>query len=92
MAVSNKCCGGRRNVKELLVHDSLNEVRKSSLSTGSCWDSPEVSAAWVGVFSCLGPLVFIIQNVRMLFKCCSSLQANQQLEAFFPFRIKHFSF
>lgn len=39
MAMSNKCCGGRRNVKEMLIHDSLNGVRKSSLSTGTSWDS-----------------------------------------------------
>lgn len=39
MAISNKCCGGRRNVKEMLIHDSLNGVRKSSLSTGTSWDS-----------------------------------------------------
>lgn len=39
MAVGNKFCRGGRNVKEMLVHGSLNGVRKSSLSTGMSWES-----------------------------------------------------
>lgn len=38
MAVSNKCSGGRRIVKEMLVHDSLSGVKESSLSIGRSWD------------------------------------------------------
>lgn len=69
------------------------------LSTERSWDPVlKFLQLGLGFLFCVRVLVFlynfifIIQNIRMLFKSCTRLQPNQQLEAFFPFRIKHFNF
>lgn len=77
MAVSSKCCGGRRNVKEMLVHDSLNGVRKSSLSTGRSWD-PVLKSLQLGLgfWFCVWVLFFIGITLFLqsrIWECCLNI-------------------